>query len=385
MTTSGSKSNNLCSLVKTLPSNPEEWPDEFIEHLDSCDKCCEEVLRTKDERCETIARTVWLPDVVKRKGWMSRLIELVLYWRYQVARLFGLKGDSIASGKRLGFAFACSACVLIVGTGAARFTLERFRQLQDLRQELGLNSYVRFDHEDEDTPSIDPRRARPLAIVGKKVWLEGWGNNSVLRGLEVEMEPGLSPGEKITKKTIEIVGNDGASNEKRFSFRFTPPADGITRLVTIKLIPYDEARAADPAQLSSENTTYKVHLACRTDGPAALYEAAPLSLAKLAVNGSLLTVNVDSQLPENTPVAIAGAANSNKLIPIEVKLVQRRGEMLTFQLQVFSKRYDVRAYAMPGGKPEQLIQAIHEEETVNVVLTDLQTIEVPQTQEKSND
>lgn len=293
-----------------------------------------------------------------------------------VGRPLDLLERAFESRARLSIA---ASLLLVLASGAT--AVNGFMKLSHLRHELGLDNYVRFDHEDEESPSIDPKRARPLAVVGRKVWLEGWARSNIVKQIDVTVEPGLESDEPLTH-TLEIGGDAVGEGEKRFRWKFVPPGDGVTRTVTIRLVPHEDSKRAEPRLGQEENTTYRVYLACRPDGPAALYEGAKLLITDIKVEDGEAFVGVWAQLPIGTPVAVVAGTSGEQLRFVEAQTVVNPGEKMLFRVGLVADQdYDVRVFALEEGERDALVKAIQQQDYEKLVSTDKQTVQNPSKKE----
>lgn len=173
--------------------------------------------------------------------------------------------ESPSRRPRFLFVLAVSLLVMCMGAG---WTYS-FTQLHDLREFLSLDSFWQLVGEDEDHPSTDQLRARPVVIVGQDVWVKGKVKLALIQELRVTVEPGLKEGEAIWQTKVDVDPGDAHAGVVPFDIRFTVPNDRLTRKVTIRLIPSPEALAAAPESLREGRLTYHVNVACLVAGPIA--------------------------------------------------------------------------------------------------------------------
>jgi hypothetical protein len=252
-----------------------------------------------------------------------------------------------------------------------------FRQVQELRARLRLDRYVEFASATPEHPSTDPKKARPLAIVDRDVILQGKVLSHLIERIEFVVEPGLEKGQAQWKTVLPIQETD-KEVAVPFVSRFTAPADGILRKVTVRLVARPEGRAIDPHGLSEERLTYVVRVACQEGGVMAyVREAAPgVILGVQRVPDDRLIVTVQARTHAGSYLTIGfGARGAARFVPVESQRVSYYGEKLTFFVMLGADdEYDIRAFTLEQGERDDLARAVMSGQTEKLLVSDRKTI-----------
>lgn len=265
-----------------------------------------------------------------------------------------------------------AAILLVVLAGGAKrlhdLAQERDGLLQkqgEIRRILGFERRVTFATHNENQPSTDLEKARPLFVVGRELVLKGTALPHLIQEIEIRVEPGLEPGEAIWEDKLPIARS---SREEVVAFYRTiiAPTDGKLRTVTIRLVPTPKARVNSPEEFREDRLTYKVLVVCLRAGPVAY---APLEPARLDVPGQIGAMesarNIHGEslrdgwlvlLIRPRDVAAQPWYVQNRGKPVHIQAGQPFSVACDFGLS--AKEFDIQAIVLPAEKdwrftPEQ--------------------------------
>lgn len=156
-----------------------------------------------------------------------------------------------------------TAALLVIGLtcAAGLSSLHYQEQLNELRERLGLNQYVRFSLDDPAHPSTDPERALPVVVAGKSLYVKGHIRTESMQAIRVRWR--LSAERKAGQpegQLEEVIPQGGGFVP--FDILVPLPLDGLLRVVEIELVPRETVQS----EFAGRILTYRVQVKCLQTG-----------------------------------------------------------------------------------------------------------------------
>ncbi|NQV86438.1 MAG: hypothetical protein HQ492_05110 [Woeseiaceae bacterium] len=234
------------------------------------------------------------------------------------------------------------------------YVVVELRKMAAMREELGLNDYVRFATHTEKNPSTEPGSI-PAYTVKDSVVLAGRVRPQLIERIEISSDPPLDVvPEPITFETPDL----GGVEFKEFDRWIRMPKDGRERTMTVRLVPRSEALAADPHGLSEQRLTYVFAVA-----------PGPRVLDRNDLWPQFVDVKPEGQALFGTLQARGGAGGlmtvairpkgHTEFYCAEPQRINKFGQESTFRLFVgAADTVEIAAFASRDDDPQRLIEAI---------------------------